>query len=136
AFLAYRQALGYLNAVWTKRPKTRCRRKCPRRHGRAFDSVMINEEIAKCSGKPNAGIIAFVLTGNPRAERLAPKDILVEFRWLRDRAIALCTFGDLLRNAWVSDGPLPDTPKLPTREDQKNRPKRTADFRHNLGSAR
>jgi len=84
---------------------------------------MINEEIAKWFGKTNAGIIGFVLTGNPRAERLAPKDILVEFRWLRDRAIALCTFGVLLRNAWVSDGPLPDTPKLPTREDQKKPPK-------------
>jgi hypothetical protein len=101
-----------------------------------IDSVMINEEIAKWFGKTNAGIIGFVLTGNPRAERLAPKDILVEFRWLRDRAIALCTFGVLLRNAWVSDGPLPNTPKLPTREDQKNRQRRTADFRHNLGSAR
>src|SRR6185503_6344183 len=84
-----------------------------------IDSVMINEEIAKWFGKTNAGIIGFVLTGNPRAERLAPKDILVEFRWLRDRAGALCTFGVVLRNAWVSDGPLPNTPKLLTREDLK-----------------
>lgn len=82
--------------------------------------VIFDEELAKFFGK-ETGVVPYDLYGNPNATRLTRKDILAEFRWLRDRALVLAEFGLKVRYAWVSQGPLPDRPRLPTREDRKSR---------------
>lgn len=68
------------------------------------------------------GISSFDLHGNPRATQLSAKDLLVEFRWLRDRAVALTEYAIQINFAWAGlRTSLPDKPKLPTREHQKRR---------------
>lgn len=84
--------------------------------------VFMSPELADMLDKDAAGVVPYDWYGNPRARRLLRKNLLIEFRWLRDSATALTNYAFSINHAWGErSGPLLDRPKLPTREDQKNR---------------
>jgi tRNA A-37 threonylcarbamoyl transferase component Bud32 len=65
--------------------------------------------------------------GNPRAKKLAKKDLLKEFTWYRGCAAALAHYAELLHYALCFDNyALPDRPQLPSlgQSQTRTRPRR------------
>jgi len=56
--------------------------------------------------------------GNTRAKRLKQKDVLVEYRYHRDKFITLQKFADELLH-WRRGTPWPKRPRLPSRKQRK-----------------
>jgi hypothetical protein len=72
---------------------------------------------------PIAEVVPFIATGNPRAKNMANKELLVEFRWYTNTAMALCEYADKIRSALsIPEQPWPDKPTLPTLTPKKIRP--------------
>jgi hypothetical protein len=84
--------------------------------------LYIDDELAELL-QIKAGISTHDWGGHPRAVRLAPKDLLIEFRWFRDRCLVLADYATkFFMFKWPHGNVAwPDRPQLPTREDQKNR---------------
>jgi hypothetical protein len=67
-------------------------------------------------------IIPAAYYGNPRARKLAGKDILAEFEWYEHRADTLTRFARAIRTAITTDAaPWPDRPQMPTLRQKKTR---------------
>jgi hypothetical protein len=67
-------------------------------------------------------VITQTLWNNPRALRMALKDLLVEFRWCRDSITKLRDFTHQVTEGIQRGGvPWPDRPKLPVRKPKKIR---------------
>jgi hypothetical protein len=67
-------------------------------------------------------IMPNLLYGNPRGTKLAKKDLLNEFRWCRDSALALRDFANLISGSLALGTvalPWPDRPSLPNRGEKK-----------------
>jgi hypothetical protein len=60
--------------------------------------------------------------GNKRAGKLRDKDLLTEFRWCRDAAVALREYASQLYEAVAAPIPWPDRPALPNRGHQRKSP--------------
>jgi hypothetical protein len=56
-----------------------------------------------------------VAFGNPRAAKLAKRDLLTEFRWCRDASVVLSAFAGSLYEAVAARGEWPNRPSLPNR---------------------
>jgi hypothetical protein len=67
-----------------------------------------------------SGISSFSFRGNTRAKRLKQKDVLVEYRYHRDKFITLQKFADELLH-WRRGTPWPKRPRLPSRKQRKTR---------------
>lgn len=80
--------------------------------------------------KFGAAVVPVVGLGHIRANKLLGKDLLFEFRWCRDSAIALRDYATRLDFAVCQGRPLPDRPQLPNRGrpsgKSQHRPVRTA----------
>lgn len=63
--------------------------------------------------------------GHIRANKLAGKDLLSEFRWCRDGATTLCDYATTLDFAFCRGKPLPIRPTLPARRPTK-RPRKNS----------
>jgi hypothetical protein len=67
-------------------------------------------------------VIPDMIFGNPRARKMAKKDLLTEFRWCRDATLVLRDFCVLLERAIATGGlSWPDRPRLPTRGLKRSR---------------
>lgn len=66
-------------------------------------------------------VIPFDAFGNPRALKLAQKDLLAEFRWCRDASIVLRHFATDLYDAVAARDAWPDRPSLPNRGQKRTR---------------
>lgn len=67
-------------------------------------------------------VAAQVMLGHRRAAKLFDKDLLTEYRWCRDTALALRDFTSAVRDALAAKpGPWPDRPALPNRGQKKSR---------------
>ena len=73
---------------------------------------------------------------NPRAMKLAQKDLLTEFRWCRDAALLLRDYALSLDYATMpEDYPWPERPSLPNRGQKKDAKGRNIVCRKNSGLA-
>jgi hypothetical protein len=81
----------------------------------------VDDRLAAQFSTETTGVVPADWYGNPRAAKLRRKNLLIEFRWLRDCAATLAVYTRLLDLSWRLGHPLPGRPKLPTREDQKSR---------------
>lgn len=73
-------------------------------------------EAARARGLQVPDVISHTLYNNPRALRMALKDLLFEFRWCRAAVLVLRDYASRLDHALTHDGaPWPGRPKLPNR---------------------
>lgn len=78
--------------------------------------------LALAQNKPPNWIVPQTIRDNPRAKKLAQKDLLSEFRWCRDAAVVLIEFSARIDIALADDREeWPDRPKMPNRGQQKAR---------------
>jgi hypothetical protein len=83
--------------------------------------VFLDALFAEVLERPQ-GVTPHDLQGNPRATKLSGKDLLIEFRWFRETCMTLGLYArSLSRVSGAGNAPLPNRPKPPTREHQKNR---------------
>lgn len=69
-----------------------------------------------------AGVVPHDLLGNPRAKKLAQRDVLAEFRWLKNASMTLALYGMQIQLIWRGERKtLPDRPRLPNRGQKKSR---------------
>jgi hypothetical protein len=87
--------------------------------------VFMSEELADIFGRERSGVSPLIFRGNPRALKLAQKDLLTEFRWLRDMARVLAEHSTAVMRTWAHAAPsLPRRPALPNRGLKSARPGR------------
>lgn len=84
-----------------------------------LDVAKIPDEKSQRAFIAASEVAPFDMGENFRAKRLVAKDILLEFRWCRDRLLALRNFTASVDTAWEKTLPWPDRPTLPTREDTR-----------------